>query len=461
MMLFPVSTEVHDGRMRLGAVQIMAACVMVHLFVSGDSLRFEQRANQLVEQFRQRAWQSRVDTLVATQRGARDILERGVATQARIQQEFNEAIRRLLGQTWMFRLGLKPNNLSITSLFTYMFVHSGWMHLVGNLLFFYVCGVAMEKYWGFWRFMGAYLGCGVFAALFYAGTMLLAPAEARQTPLVGASGAIAGAMGAMVVTHAKVRVKVFYLVPFWRYGTFMIPSFVYFGLWFLAQIGSTLLAPAHGSGVAYAAHIGGFMMGAMLGWIIKSEDEAALVVPAGVMRRMARNTAVQRAVVPESVQRDAAFESGGGYYGSLVDAGWEAYSEGDVARAANLLGRAIEHFMQAGEQRREELTEVLTRALNAGSVLGFPALRIYHWGEKAARQGMEQLALRCYDTAADTADTPRLLKNALIAAASLRLHTGSEFDKARVDLARVITLDNDGLFAREARRLLALPGWYM
>lgn len=155
----------------------------------------------------------------------------------------------------------------------------------------------MEKYWGFRRFIAAYLACGVFAALIYVLSTLLAPEQTRAVPLVGASGAIAGAMGAFMITHIHVRVRLFYLF-IWKRGIIRVAAPLYFGLWFAGQIVSAMLEPAHSpGGVAYTAHIGGFILGTLLGLFLKSEDDAALLVPRQVFETVAgEGTAIRRPI---------------------------------------------------------------------------------------------------------------------------------------------------------------------
>ena len=147
------------------------------------------------------------------------------------------------------------------TLVTSMFLHGGWLHLLGNLLFLWVFGDNVEDAMGAVRFIVFYLLCGLAAA-----ATQMATDPASVTPMVGASGAIAGVLGsyARLYPHARVRTLVFL-------GFFVtvaaIPAWVLLGLWFVLQLLSGL--PALGrlggnGGVAFWAHIGGFVAGLLL-----------------------------------------------------------------------------------------------------------------------------------------------------------------------------------------------------
>jgi membrane associated rhomboid family serine protease len=138
-----------------------------------------------------------------------------------------------------------------------MFLHGGWMHLLGNMWFFWIFGNNVEDAMGRVRFVAFYLLCGVAAA---AAQVLSAPDS--MIPMVGASGAISGVMGAYVVLYP--RVKVYNLVFFgFFFTTIALPAWVMLGYWLLLQLlgGAGNLAGSQG-GVAFFAHLGGFAAGA-------------------------------------------------------------------------------------------------------------------------------------------------------------------------------------------------------
>jgi membrane associated rhomboid family serine protease len=139
-----------------------------------------------------------------------------------------------------------------------MFLHGSWMHLLGNMWFLWIFGNNIEDSMGRGRFVAFYLLSGLAAAL---GQVLANPAAA--VPMVGASGAISGVMGAYLVLYP--RVKVYALVPiFIFFTTIALPAWVMLGYWFLIQFVSGLFATRGEAGVAFWAHIGGFIAGVVL-----------------------------------------------------------------------------------------------------------------------------------------------------------------------------------------------------
>ena len=146
------------------------------------------------------------------------------------------------------------------TIFTSMFLHAGWMHITGNMLFLWVFGDNLEDQMGHVPFAMFYLVCG-FAA---AGLQIFAE-PASGAPMVGASGAIAGVLGGYLLLYPKARVDVFvFLLIFVR--VIPIPAWIVLGLWFTTQVIQGFITPGEAGGVAYWAHAGGFMAGVVLAW---------------------------------------------------------------------------------------------------------------------------------------------------------------------------------------------------
>ena len=147
---------------------------------------------------------------------------------------------------------------AIVPFFTSIFLHGGWLHLIGNMLFLYIFGDNVEGVMGHFRYLVFYLICGVAASLVH-----LISAPSSPVPTVGASGAIAGVLGAYFVLFPAARVVT--LIPiFFFFQIVEIPAFIFLGFWFLLQflIGSAALFSSPGAGgVAWWAHIGGFAAG--------------------------------------------------------------------------------------------------------------------------------------------------------------------------------------------------------
>jgi membrane associated rhomboid family serine protease len=143
-----------------------------------------------------------------------------------------------------------------------IFMHGGWVHIVGNMLFLWIFGNNVEDRMGRWRYALFYLVCGVLAAL-----TQLATDPSSGVPNIGASGAIAGVLGAYLVLYPRARVlTAITLLVF--FAIVEVPAVLLLGAWFLLQVldGSAGLVSANGGGVAYFAHVGGFAAGLLLVW---------------------------------------------------------------------------------------------------------------------------------------------------------------------------------------------------
>ncbi len=179
-----------------------------------------------------------------------------IVTQARVVQ--------YMGQRLIIPgLGPTPGSVYFT-LFTSMFMHGGFMHLGGNMLFLWIFGDNIEDRLGHVKYLIFYLLCGVIASLAHVFTTgVFATSEnALLVPSLGASGAISGVLGAYILLHPKRRVTVI----LFRFLT-DVPAYVAIGIWFAFQLISGLGILGGGSqegGVAYAAHVGGFLAGLVL-----------------------------------------------------------------------------------------------------------------------------------------------------------------------------------------------------
>jgi membrane associated rhomboid family serine protease len=144
------------------------------------------------------------------------------------------------------------------TIFTSIFLHGGWLHLGGNMLFLWIFGNNVEDLLGRARFLALYLASGVAAALIQA---LAAPHSA--VPMIGASGAIAGTLGAYLVLYPRGNIAVFvWILIFVRLVA--VPAVILLGLWFLGQLLSALSTDPSEPGVAFWAHVGGFIVGMLL-----------------------------------------------------------------------------------------------------------------------------------------------------------------------------------------------------
>ena len=169
-----------------------------------------------------------------------------------------------LAEALIYQLGIVPAAILSTGeyyrIITSMFLHGGWMHIIGNMLYLWIFGNNVEDSMGHFRFVGFYLLTGIIAACAH-----IALQPASNVPTIGASGAVSGILGAYLVLHPRARVKT--LLPLGIFFTVVfIPAWFFLIFWIGFQILSQTLAPLdpQAGGVAYGAHIGGFIAGAVL-----------------------------------------------------------------------------------------------------------------------------------------------------------------------------------------------------
>lgn len=154
----------------------------------------------------------------------------------------------------------------ISHVLTSMFLHGSWMHLLGNMWFLWLFGNNVEDSMGRLRFVAFYLLSGLAAAV---GQIVSSPNSV--IPMVGASGAISGVMGAYLILYP--RVKVYVLVPIFIFFTSIaLPAWMMLGYWFLIQLVSGLLSSNDVGGVAVWAHVGGFIAGIALIKLFARDD---------------------------------------------------------------------------------------------------------------------------------------------------------------------------------------------
>jgi membrane associated rhomboid family serine protease len=152
-----------------------------------------------------------------------------------------------------------PSPFWIT-LFSSMFLHAGWAHILGNMLFLFVFGIHVERSMGGLRYLAFYLICGLGA-----NTLEIATSVGSNAPGLGASGAISGVLAGYLLLYPRSHVRT--LIPlgffFW---TARVPAWVFIGLWFLLQLvdGVASISNTNAGGVAYSAHVGGFLTGLLL-----------------------------------------------------------------------------------------------------------------------------------------------------------------------------------------------------
>ena len=175
---------------------------------------------------------------------------------------------RLL-ETLIYQMGMVPASLAhghipgtggYSTILSSMFLHGGWMHILGNMLYLWIFGNNVEDSMGHVRFIIFYLLAGIAAAM-----TQLALNPAATVPTIGASGAISGVLGAYLVLSPNARIQTLIILG-WFIRIVYLPAWVLLFFWIGLQLLNQALAPAdpNAGGVAYAAHIGGFVAGLLL-----------------------------------------------------------------------------------------------------------------------------------------------------------------------------------------------------
>ncbi len=197
------------------------------------------------------------------------------------QQELDAAVtaaREAWERQPFVSMGLVRGRITAHGPFTYAFLHGGWMHLLGNLLFLWLAASSIEHVWNRGFLVGFYLAGAAIAG----GFQMLFMGDIPLIPLVGASGSVAALMGAYLLLFAKSRIKIWYLFWFllmFRSGTFFAPAWLALPLWFFWQVFLMAMGAGMGDQVAYAAHVGGFAGGFAIAFVVMKLQPAWLLAP--------------------------------------------------------------------------------------------------------------------------------------------------------------------------------------
>ncbi len=302
-MILPIGHE-HTTVRRLPWVSfvIMAMCFLVHVSVGVDESdveRINQRFQEALEYYVEHphlTLDPRLQRLLVNEVGARD-MEAFQETlkemappppddptvRAAQQEELNQRIELAFGAVGdlpQYRFGLVPADYSVVDAVTSMFLHGGWWHLLGNLFFLYLTGPFLEDVWGRWLYTAFYLLAGALAATGFA---LHYPAS--EVPLIGASGAVAGLMGAFLVRYWSTKIRFVYFFFFIGVGKFQAPAWLMLPLWLLRELVFASANPGSvtgdAGGVAHWAHVWGFVFGVAVALVIRQTKlEEKVINPA-------------------------------------------------------------------------------------------------------------------------------------------------------------------------------------
>ncbi len=286
---------------------------------------------------------------------------RDPARRQRDQTQLDELSRNALDamtSTPLYRLGLVPARVLPHGFITHQFMHGGWFHLLGNLFMLFLVGPFIEDVWGRPLYAGFYLTAGTVAALFF---VLRYPHF--DGPLIGASGAIAGVMGAFLIRYWHTNIKFLYWF-FVFVGTFTAPAWLMLPLWFLHELvfahGMDAVSPDRGGGgVAYWAHVAGFAFGVGVALAIRRWHVEERFIHHAIEGKitLVDNTVVDQALAArdegrsedaEAMLRDRLAEDPDNV--DLVVAAWNlAVERGDAERAAPAMLRVIRKALREGD----------------------------------------------------------------------------------------------------------------
>ncbi len=326
----------------------------------------------LVEVLKERAGPAPTDPRVVQQQ--QDELDR------RFRELVAEIDRSVAG--FYRSLGLIPNHLTAHGFVTHMFVHGGFWHLFFNLLFLYLAGPFVEDRWGRPVFASFYVFAGIVAALVY---VLRYPES--SIPLIGASGAIAGVMGAFLILFWNTKITFFYWLFFMFVGTFEAPSWLMLPLWFVREVvfaqASDVSDPTGSQGgTAFLAHVGGFAVGVAVASVFKhyrvEERYFHRAIEAKTVAIHHSNEAVDRAM------EDA---SRGG-----VDRAVTGLRETLRTDPDNLDAAAALWGLEVGRGRATSALPVMLSAIRRAVRTGEEDFVVAHWDE-IVREGGEAVGL--------------------------------------------------------------------
>jgi membrane associated rhomboid family serine protease len=484
-MFFPLKTEAHDGRFRLGALGIIGICILVHVLVWRDNAAREDRVSGLVSRVERDQADKKIEDMMKDV-GGKDLFDEGAPPKAHDPEAAEdgdaagsgaevaetaptpaaepgpsavEALQKEREASLFYRLALVKGDFNPLNLITNLFTHADLSHILFNLWFFYLVGVTMEKYWGTGKFIALYLGIGVFANLAF---MLIAGAKSRGVPLVGASGAIAGMMGAFAATHGDAKVTMMWMFGF-RMNTFQVSARIYLGFWIVGQLWDGFVHSGQAGGVAFSAHIAGFAAGFLLGKKVPgdafyerayAQDGFAKAVDDIVSGEKLEVRAAPKADLPPQHQ-------GGGDVMTLLNQARHALEQGNGQAGGQLLFQALEKAFAIPGLDPRVFETALMRVMESLPYATLPGGVLYAWARRLESIDWWQWAIRFYDAAAhdpSSGTNAHARSNARFRAAVIRMDRLYEKDQARKGFQDILALEPEGSFAEEAGQRLAAMG---
>lgn len=288
-MLIPIGQESDTvRRIPWVTIVIMGLCVIIHILNSGAVSEYEYDLSDIKTEiyqyyishpyleldekikksfFLSEEMEEVLETMTTDKYGAAPGEQQIEEEQAYLDNLVDE-LRYVETKHPYYKYGLVPQKKTFVGLVGHMFLHAGWLHLLGNLLFLYIMGPFIEDSWGKPAYAVFYLATGILAALAFATHYPSSP-----VPMIGASGAISGVMGGFLIRHWNARIRYFYMFSILVRGTFTAPAWVMLPIGFIMELVNAnivdSIAPEGGGGVAHWAHVWGFVFGIAGAFLIK------------------------------------------------------------------------------------------------------------------------------------------------------------------------------------------------
>jgi membrane associated rhomboid family serine protease len=288
-MIIPIGHESNEVK-RLPWITfiIIGLCLLIHIFTTSEMKTYNQNlqtvSKEIFKFYTERPYlelDKEIDKYFNIKfKGQeddlfKDILSLGVEKPgptviAKEQNQLDQLTKKLLDikkNVSLRKWGFRPYDRSFINLITYMFFHLGWLHLLGNMFFLYLCGPFIEDVWGKLIYSSLYVLAGMISALLYS-------FQYPQTDaLIGASGAISGMMGVFLIRYWKTKIRFFYVFSLSSKGVFEAPAWAMLPIWFFVELFNAMMMHSANlrseEGVAHWAHIWGFLFGVAIALILK------------------------------------------------------------------------------------------------------------------------------------------------------------------------------------------------
>lgn len=451
-MFLPLGTTANNGEVRYGAIAIVVICVLVHVLVWRNLADHSSEMDSLEEQILMQQADERLNRQF--EKVAGDVIPDGPNAEERQAnlETVVQQIREVRSHTLQYKLSLVKGDFNPLNMITSLFTHADWMHLLFNMWFFLIVGVTMEKYWRMGRFFLVYFVSGMVGSIVF---MIIS--REKGIPLMGASGAIAGMMGAFAVTHGDAKIKVFYLLGL-KPGTFLISASWYIGFWFLGQIMDGILSADQAGGIAYSAHISGFATGWVAGKTMKPDIfyKKAYTPDFTPPDWDAFDKEQEKKKLEEESRKQDQYQDGTEITG-LMEKARNALMRGEYRESGDLYYQAVERAFQIPNLAPSQMEGTLQQTLQSANAISLPPGAVYAWARRMEQREWWQWAIFLYDFAAQeppTESNGHSRRTSYFRAASLRLDHHFESDKGRAALIAIAQSGEEDPLVTEAREKL-------